>query len=339
MLIKIPFVLDCDITNSEQLSRSSIAQIFGYKFSEQRITLSSPSGNGTIQYFKLAKGLSILSCTQEFFHPVHFVKESSSKDKLVILFDLSADETAFSMEDRNGTIASGEIANKVLSFNNSLTLTIKPALNKANKRLWLIIDKSWLVEKTRYISPQASEQVQKILSVENLFCKNDLTLNEIKAAKKILDYSFHKADGPATYFDINAYTNELISFYLRKRLEIEKSFNFDVKIPELGKIIEIRNYVKENLLQATQICLKSLCNKFHITESTFQRNFRKYFNCNFADFYNEERLKKAYELLRYKEMVSVNEIARSLGYKNVPYFSKRFKSMFNVYPKEVRKFA
>lgn len=339
MLIKIPFMLDCDITNSEQLSKSSISKIFGYKFSRQRISLSSSSGKGTLLYFKLAKGLSVLSCTQEFFHPVQFIKEGSSKDKLVILFDLSAGETAFSMDDRNDTIASGEIANKVLSFNNSLTLTIKPALNKPNKRLWLIIDKSWLIEKTRYISSQASEEVQQILRFDNLFCQNDLTLNEIKAAKKILDYPVDKADGPATYFDINAYTNELISFYLKEKLSIDKSFNFDVKIDELAKIIEIRKYVQENLLQETQICLKSICHQFHITESTFQRNFRKYFNSNFIEFYNEERLKKAYELLRQKETFSVNEIAHSLGYKNVPYFSKRFKSMFNMYPSEVKKYA
>jgi AraC-like DNA-binding protein len=339
MLTKIPFMLDCDITTSEELSASSISQIFGYKFSKQKISLSSSFGDGAIQYFKLAKGLSILSCTQQFFHPVHFIKESSDKDKLVILFDLSAGETIFSMNNQNEIIASGETTNKVLSFNNSLTLTIKPALNKTNKRLWLIIDKRWLIEKTKFISSQAAEQVQKTLRFDNLFCENTLTLNEIKTAKKILDYPFDRAEEPAAYFDINAYTNELISFYLKERLSIEKSFNFDVKIDELAKIIEIRKYVKANLLQETQMCLKSLCNQFHITESTFQRNFRKYFNSNFIEFYNEERLKKAYELLRRRDTFSVNEIAHSLGYKNVPYFSKRFKSMFNLYPREVRKYA
>ncbi|WP_282336832.1 helix-turn-helix domain-containing protein [Pinibacter soli] len=287
----------------------------------------------------MSKGLSVLSCSQEFFHPVHFIKESSCKDSLIILFDLSAGETVFSIEDRNKICASGEISNKVLSFNNSLTLSIKPALNKPNKRLWLIIDKSWLIEKTRYISQQASEQVQKILRFDNLFCEHDLTLSEIKAAKKILDHPFDNTNETATFFHINAFTNELISSYLKERLNIEKSYNFDVKMSELAKIIEIRKYVTENILQKTQICLKTLCHRFHITESTFQRNFKKYFDCNFIEFYNEVRLKKAYELLRYKDTVSVNEIARSLGYKNVPYFSKRFKSMFNVYPREVRKYA
>jgi AraC-like DNA-binding protein len=338
-MFKIPFVLDCNISGSEELIKCSASKIFGYKSSANKLTLSSTYGNGSIQFVKLARGLSILVSTQEFFHPVHFIKESAGKDKLIILFDISASGTAFCIKGNNETIASGEIANKVLSFNNSLTLTIRPATNKLNKRLWLIIDKSWLIEKARYISQQALEQVQNILRFDGLYCENDLTLNEIKVAKKILDYSFDKEPAPAAYFDIYAYTNELISFYLKERLNLERSFPFDVKISELAKMIEIRNYVKNNILQETQIELKSLCHQFHITESTFQRNFRKYFNCNFMDFYNEERLKKAYELLQEKEMYSVNEIAHRLGYKNVPYFSKRFKNMFNVYPKEVKKWA
>jgi AraC-like DNA-binding protein len=339
MLVKIPFIVDCDISNVEELHKNSITKFFGYRYSSQKATLASTSGNGTIQSFKLAKGMSILVTTQELFQPVHFVKESHCKDKLIILFDLSSAETAFSIENNNEVIGAGQITNKVLSFNNSLTLTLKPAVNAVNKRLWLILDKSWLIEKTKYISQEASNQVQQILSVDNLFCENDLTLNEIRVAKKILDYSFDKMPGAAAYFDINAYTNELISFYLKERLSIEKSFDFDVKISELAKIIEVRKYVQENLLQETQMCLKSLCHQFHITESTFQRNFRKYFNSNFIEFYNEERLKKAYELLRQKDTSSVNEIAHSLGYKNVPYFSKRFKSMYNMHPKEVRKYA
>lgn len=338
-MLKIPFVLDCNISSSEELFKSSASKIFGYRGVANKLTLSSIHGNGSIHFIKLVKGLSIMISTQEFFHPVHFIKECAGKDKLIILFDLSVSGTAFCVRNNSEIIASGEIANKVLSFNNSLSLTIKPATNKLNKRLWLIIDKSWMIEKARYISQQALEQVQNILRFEDLFCENDLTLNEIKVAKKILDYSFDKEPAPAAYFDINAYTNELISFYLKKSLNLERSFSFDVKISELAKMIEIRNYVQENILQETQIELKSLCHQFHITESTFQRNFRKYFSCNFMDFYNEERLKKAYELLQQKELFSVNEIARSLGYKSVPYFSKRFKNMFKVYPKDVRKWA
>lgn len=339
MLIKIPFTLNCDYSCLDAFRKSLAVQVFGYKFSDHKISLSSASGEGALRFYQLSKGLAILISTHTLFHPTSFIKESCANDKLILMFDLSTSGNEFTVSDDKGTIASGEASNKVFALSNALEFTTQPMIKNLNKRIWLIIDKTWIVEKAKFISADAYEQAKDFFRFDLFFDQSNLTLNEIKAAKKILDYPYDSTPEAASYFDLNAFTNELLSFYLKERFSIEKSFDFQVNIPELAKIIEIRNYVKENILSEKNICLKKLCAQFHITESTFQRNLKKYFKSNYIDFYNSERLKKAYEILQEKNTLSIHDVANSLGYKNVPYFSRRFKSAFNIAPREVKKHA
>ncbi len=339
MLIKIPFSLNCDTSNLDALRHNSALKFFGYKASEQKITLASALGNGFIRYYQLAKGLSVVVSSQELFQPVSFIKECGANNKLVLLFDLSTPGSEYAINNNKQIIGASDIINKVFIFSNAMRFIIQPSLNAVNKRLWLVMDKDWFVAKTKFMSPEAYEQATHFFNFDNFFDQGNLTLNEIKAAKKIIDYPFDKTPDPARFFDLNAYANELISYFLKERLSIDHGFDFQVNIPELAKIIEMRDYVKENILNKKNICLNKLCRQFHITESTFQRNLKKYFKSNYIDFYNGERLKKAYEILREKKAVTIHDVAHSLGYKNVQYFSRRFKDAFNVYPSDVKKHA
>ena len=71
------------------------------------------------------------------------------------------------------------------------------------------------------------------------------------------------------------------------------------------------------------------------SESTFKRDFRKYFNESPAKYIKRKRLEKASELLQNSTQ-SISEIAWACGFENITHFSTSFVQMFNKPPRSYR---
>jgi len=80
-----------------------------------------------------------------------------------------------------------------------------------------------------------------------------------------------------------------------------------------------------------RLYLGELSEKFKLNSNYCCHLFKKYFNCNFSDYITQIRMKKASELLKNSDL-SVDDIARKIGYEDYYYFNKVFKSCFGVTP-------
>ena len=70
---------------------------------------------------------------------------------------------------------------------------------------------------------------------------------------------------------------------------------------------------------------------------TSQLSFRKKeTKKTFSQYLNHYRIEKAKNLL-IETVENINEISCSIGYNNTTYFSKKFKSVVGISPKEYRK--
>ena len=76
----------------------------------------------------------------------------------------------------------------------------------------------------------------------------------------------------------------------------------------------------------------------HLTarsESSFKRDFKKWYKESPAKYFKTKRLEKAADLLKNTEL-RVNEIAWDCGFENAAHFGASFRSLFGKTPKEYR---
>ncbi len=97
--------------------------------------------------------------------------------------------------------------------------------------------------------------------------------------------------------------------------------------------INIKNVIDLHLYSNLTIEeLSRLCN---LSLSSFKREFKKIYNDNPANYFINEKLKKAKELLTISDM-SISEIAYEVGFNDPLYFTRLFKKKESITPSAYR---
>jgi len=100
-------------------------------------------------------------------------------------------------------------------------------------------------------------------------------------------------------------------------------------------IASISQYIIGNIDQ--DISLSKVAEHFNITSSYLSKIFKENIGINFSHFVTAHKLQKASELLRNDNKMNISQVASSLGYYNLPYFSMLFKEKYGVTPVKFRK--
>lgn len=96
----------------------------------------------------------------------------------------------------------------------------------------------------------------------------------------------------------------------------------------------IERYILKNIAGDNSIL--SVCNKFGISQPYLSKIFKKNKGCTYNEYLINIKIEKARELLEKEEEFLIGEIASSLGFSDQFYFSKVFKSMTGMTPREYR---
>ena len=97
---------------------------------------------------------------------------------------------------------------------------------------------------------------------------------------------------------------------------------------------DILSYIDEHICE--KISVTTLCEHFCISTSMLHSLFRKNMNNTAKNYINELKLNKSKELIK-NSTHTLSEISEMLGFSSIHYFSKKFKSYFNVSPTEYSK--
>lgn len=106
----------------------------------------------------------------------------------------------------------------------------------------------------------------------------------------------------------------------------------------LGRLYEPQEIQFDRVIEANlyhNLSIPELSLLTNRSESTFKRDFKKYYGTSPAKFFREKRLKRASELLLQSDM-QVNEIAWECGFESASHFSKAFFQVFGKWPREYR---
>ncbi|MGX6979483.1 GH39 family glycosyl hydrolase [Vagococcus elongatus] len=100
------------------------------------------------------------------------------------------------------------------------------------------------------------------------------------------------------------------------------------------RISLIIDYINRNF--SSDISLTEISEYFSMSPSYFSRFFKRNFSVNFSVYLVNQKLDKAYELIRDTD-ASITQIALECGFPNINSFTKAFKSRFDSLPSEYRR--
>ncbi|MDH7462201.1 AraC family transcriptional regulator [Chitinophagaceae bacterium 26-R-25] len=298
---------------------------------------TSECSKGTNHFFGLEKGFSLIISKFYCANEVIFTKNPEDENTIVIGYELSTHPIKYELENDGLSITKQILQNNVLSFSNALTLRILPVKGSTVHHLWIVITKEWLKEKTEFIMSEDLEKVNQLFALKKKFSLRKSLQRELSVVHRVLNYPFSNTPETIAHFELKAAANELLSNYIKKAMAL-KGAAADEKIvrPEILRMREIKSYIRQNILRGTPVSLPELAEKFSMSEASLKRYFKKFANTTFTDFYNNERLKKAFDVISSEKNSTIQEIASRLGYKNTSHFAKSFKAFYNFYPSEIR---
>ena len=124
-------------------------------------------------------------------------------------------------------------------------------------------------------------------------------------------------------------------FYLLNKYNLVKSIStsHSLSVNATSKIKKILQYITDNY--SNQITISDVANVSGFSEYHFMKCFKKHIGMTCIEYINAYRLGKAAELLLDTDM-SIMDVSLEVGFNNVSYFNKLFKSKFSVTPKEFR---
>ena len=142
----------------------------------------------------------------------------------------------------------------------------------------------------------------------------------------------------------NLYSNDLSLCYLKQliiqMLRLDNSHFHSKPTTHMQQTYEnellndILLYIDNNIYE--KISVSTLCEHFCISASMLHSLFRKNMNTTAKNYINELKLSKSKELIR-NSTHTLSEISEMLGFSSIHYFSKKFKSYFNISPTEYSK--
>ena len=142
----------------------------------------------------------------------------------------------------------------------------------------------------------------------------------------------------------NLYSNDLSLCYLKEliiqMLRLDNSHFHSKPTTHMQQTYEnellndILLYIDNNIYE--KISVSTLCEYFCISTSMLHSLFRKNMNNTAKNYINELKLSKSKELIR-NSTHTLSEISEMLGFSSIHYFSKKFKSYFNISPTEYSK--
>lgn len=91
------------------------------------------------------------------------------------------------------------------------------------------------------------------------------------------------------------------------------------------------DYIREHYAQS--ITIDDICQQLSISRSYLYKLFRRYYGVSPSNYLIRFRLEKARELLGAQQC-PINEVAERVGFSDHPYFTKRFRMVYDMTPRE-----
>ncbi|TLD01633.1 Arabinose operon regulatory protein [Robinsoniella peoriensis] len=101
-------------------------------------------------------------------------------------------------------------------------------------------------------------------------------------------------------------------------------------------MVEVEVYVGENYRDCG-LSVEAVAEHYGLSVSYFSKLFNQHTGKTFPDYISQLRLKKAREMLLEKQNMTIQEIAKEVGFNSSSYFSAAFRKFYGVSPSQIRR--
>lgn len=146
--------------------------------------------------------------------------------------------------------------------------------------------------------------------------------------------------------DLSPYSKTLMSCYLQEIIILLLQSNTQNKQPTIASTNHTMQNFQEDLLQqildymqqtvSDAITIEEICYKFSISRSTLQTLFKTHLQDSPKNYLINIKLQKSKELI-HENKYTISEIAFTLGFSSIHYFSRIFKQHFGLPPSDYAK--
>ena len=124
----------------------------------------------------------------------------------------------------------------------------------------------------------------------------------------------------------------LCQLFLQVRAQLKSS-----RQPSAVWIVgEVEVYVGENY-QDCGVSVEAVAEHYGLSVSYFSKLFNQHTGKTFPDYISQLRLQKAREMLMEKQNMTIQEIAKEVGFNSSSYFSAAFRKFYGVSPSQIRR--
>jgi len=99
-------------------------------------------------------------------------------------------------------------------------------------------------------------------------------------------------------------------------------------------LARLKQYIQEHFRE--KVSIEDFCRLYNYPASRVQRIFKKHYRAGFPTVILQKRVEEARRLLESTDK-NVTEVCYEVGFNDASYFTKTFKTFFNILPKDVKK--
>ncbi len=322
-----------DVLNS--MSESWGTKLFK-KNNHTKLYLPDSIGSGFVKSVQFASGIGYIQTSYVVKEDLNFTLENNLVHPLKIIFNIG-DTFYHKFNNQSEYRKIEKFEGAIVSNSNYEQHQFQIPANKSIEIFSIEINRKLFEHKLSDFVIDLDKEIDVIFrdvnGVHPYYAKFKFSLDPFERIQDLIGYeedgffaSLHRES--ITYYLLNA---ALQSFLL---LKTEKEKIADVDLVLVNKIIEISQFIEDNLSEFSSI--SKISKRFDISIKKMQQGFQSYYHCSVNDFIQRKRLEIAKKLLDQEDF-NISEIAFQVGLNSKSYFSKLFKDRYGVSPMDYRK--
>ncbi|NEZ47260.1 helix-turn-helix transcriptional regulator [Clostridium niameyense] len=282
-------------------------------------------GYGRVISYNLFTGINIIFMD---FHTLQSFNETILNNEIIEIRHSNKGRVEFEFGDRGVFY----LKEDEFCINKAKNLPVKYSFPFAyNSGVSLVIDRSIINEKTQQVLSLFGINIKQLcsnldLNLQNFICKTPSQLthvfSELYTAKNSKDIDYFKIKSIEILHFVSKLKNVdrfATTYCVRKHINIVK---------------KIRDKLVYNLEE--KVSIEELVEAEDISYTTFSTVYKQIYGKNPYTYLKEYKMNYAAIKLKESDM-NISQIALSLGYSNASKFTKAFKDIFGILPKDYRK--
>lgn len=311
--------------------RQEFIDHLGGKIVEERMYFSEELASGSSCFLEILPDVSVVIVDSVLNRPMRFTRLPSEDDFWIVYYDLSDNFSKHTVEDINHKIGYKSKLNFGI-VDNKISSSYLANVGERFYSLRLLIRKSYI--KTFFSDAEFDQDFKDVFDDNK---KKMFFYGHIDSRSKVILHSLkqNNIDDPNYEFVLKGAAFTLLG-YLVERL--------NSKMPGMGthmeKDIEAVMLSQKYLLSNLSIPfpgIEFLANKANMSSTKFRTLYNTIFGMSPVQYFKNEKLLLAKELLESGDFKMVSDVSFELGYNKTAYFSSIYKEYFGVLPNTVLK--